>query len=218
MTITRATTWCCFCGLALAAATWASGDPRPSAKDAPDAVCPIEQTEQARQVAWADAMSMNDHHAALQPLAGMFRADVTVWNAPGAEPMQATGEAVNELLYDGRFLRRSYTGSIGGMTLEGSGTWGYNNITKQYESTWTDSLSTSIIWATGQPDENHTRFVLRFSITDPYSGEAVQVREVWTIIGANTHVQEMFIELPDGTEWQNLRTVFKRVTSASKAG
>ncbi|HVG12483.1 MAG TPA: DUF1579 family protein, partial [Flavisolibacter sp.] len=88
--------------------------------------------------AWQAFMTPGDMHKNLALSAGNWKAEITVWMAPGSEPTTSVATAKGEMTMGGRYLQSTYTGEFMGMPFEGTSTTAYDNGKKMFVSTWID--------------------------------------------------------------------------------
>ena len=55
--------------------------------------------------AWTDYMTPGDMHKMLEKSNGTWNTKVTMWMAPGAEPMMSEGTTINEMIMGGRYQK-----------------------------------------------------------------------------------------------------------------
>ncbi len=131
-------------------------------------------------------------HAALNPLAGIWKTTTRMWTAPNAEPQVSEGTAERNWMMDGRYLVGNYKGQFGGMPFEGMEVLGYDNLKKEYVSSWVDNLGTGIMLSQGSAmDPNTKSFTLTGTSTDP-AGKEYAMREVTSIVDGNTYTVTMY--------------------------
>lgn len=163
----------------------------------------------AMMEAWMKAGEPGQHHAYLAKLEGTWKAEATFWMHPGAEPMGHVGKMKNTMLWD-RYLVSDYEGDWEGMPFFGRSTWGYNNTSKRFESTWIDSMSTMTAHGVGTCNEDGTVFTIKSTMSDPVSGDSKTTREIFTIHGENKHTMEVYDKAPDGKEFKSMQIVYTR--------
>src|SRR3989338_2792101 len=95
----------------------------------------------------------NEHHDVLKTLEGNWQAEVKFWMDPAQEPQTSTGTSNATMIFGGRFLEQTYTGMMMDQPFEGRGILGYDNIQKEFQGIWIDSMGTGIMKSTGQYDE-----------------------------------------------------------------
>jgi hypothetical protein len=179
-------------------------DPGQAAKPAEGAVDPAME-------AWMKAGTPGEFHKALEPLNGDWTTESTFWMAPGAEAQQSKGECKRKWILGGRFLEEKVTGSFGGMSFEGFGLLGYDNLKKQYVDVWVDSMSTMILSTTGSTDETRKTFTFTGQYDDPMTGQKNKsMRLVHKIQGPDKHTMLMYETGPDGKEFKSMEMVFTR--------
>lgn len=159
-----------------------------------------------------------NQHLKLEAFIGEWEGQLKMWGAPGAEPQTSKTKATIRMDMDGRYLRANHTGEFEGAPFRGQSVWGYNNLRKQYESTWIDSMSTGIMFSTGQADAAGRVFTFTGEADDPMSGKTVKEREVATVIDDDTWKLEAFRPGTDGKEARTMEIVFKRIAGTRKPG
>lgn len=88
-------------------------------------------------------------HKRLAKLAGEYTTATKFFAAPGAAPMESSGDAKLSLTLDGRFLVEEDTGTFAGQPSKAFKMLGYNNASKRYEGIWTYTMSTAIMTLNG---------------------------------------------------------------------
>jgi len=94
--------------------------------------------------------------AILKNLTGSWRGTAKTWFRPGelADESEVTGEIVP--VFDGQFVRHTYTGSMEGAPRHGEELIGYNGVTKQFQVAWIDTfhMSGAIMFSVGGAKDN----------------------------------------------------------------
>lgn len=65
------------------------------------------------------------------------------FTGPDGKSMEATGKATFRMILGGRFQQQDYVGQLSGKTFDGHGVLGYDNLTKQFENFWFDTMGTT---------------------------------------------------------------------------
>jgi len=96
-----------------------------------------------------------EEHKAMKTWVGEWRAEVKMRMSPDAEWETYQGKARIMSTLGGRFVIEKFEADMGAMfgKMEGLLVFGYNNLTKQYESSWRDTWSTWASTATGFQNE-----------------------------------------------------------------
>src|SRR5690606_25689884 len=90
------------------------------------------------------------------------------------------GTTTNTMIFDGRFLQQEFKGSLDmpgpdgqmqSLPFEGLGLTGYNNTRKQYIGTWADSMTTDIIYLTGNLSQDEKQLTMFAKMDEPMTGE-----------------------------------------------
>ena len=165
--------------------------------------------ERAYMAAMMKAMTPGAPHRVLASMAGEWNVKTKMW-MEGAPPMESTGTATNTMIMEGRYLQSSFRGAMMGMMFEGVGLTAFDNTTGQYQSVWLDNMSTMLMYATGAYDPATKTMTLRTEMNDLLDPSIkVAVREVITIVDADTHTMEMF-ETRAGKESKSLEITYTR--------
>lgn len=166
------------------------------------------QMDPAAQQAMMTAMMPGEHHEHMKKLVGNFDYTLKMWMDPSAPPQESTGKRTGELVLGGRFLEETYTGTFMGMPFEGIGTLGYDNVGKQYVSTWIDNMGTGIMMGHGQCDK--TGWSMTSESLDPMTGKPWKSRSKTSMPDDNTMVMEMWTPGADGKEFKMMEITCKR--------
>ncbi len=162
----------------------------------------------AEMAAWMAAMTPGEHHEHMKKLAGNFDYTIKMWMDPSAAPTESTGKRSAEMVLGGRYLHETYSGSVMGMPFEGVGLLGYDNVGKQYVSTWVDNMSTGLM--TGHGTCSKDGWAMTSESLDPVTGKPVTSRTKTSMPDADTIVMEMFMSGEDGKEYKSMEITCKR--------
>ncbi len=168
--------------------------------------------EKAEMEAMMKAGTPGEAHQKLAPMIGTFDVKVTMWNTPTAPPMESTGKSVNTWVLGNRWVAENFEGNFMGMPFVGIGYTGYDNVTKQYQGTWMDSMSTGVMTSTGKA-EGDNAYSFDSTMPDPASGKNVPMKSKGTIVNKNKHVMEMWAPAPDGKMFKMMEITYTRKKS-----
>ncbi len=183
-------------------------DAKPATPPAPGGMDPMME-------AMMKAGTPGAEHKKLEPMAGSFNVECKfVMGPPGTPETVSKGTAVNAWVLDGRFLQMTYQGDMMGMPFHGMGFMGYNNVSKQFESYWIDSMVTGMSMSTGTASADSKTFTWSGECDDPMTGKKKMSRSVNKIIDANTYTMEMFEAGPDGKDMKVGTLTFTRSGAA----
>lgn len=171
---------------------------------------PVSKEQEAMAVAMNKAMTPGEPHKLLASLSGEWTITTRFWMEPGAPPSEWTGTASYTMVMGGRYLQSTYRGNMLDMAFEGFGLTAYDNTTGQYQSVWMDNMSTTLMFMTGSYDAAARAFTMRTEMSDLVNpATKVPVRQVLTIIDADTHTMKMF-ETRGGKETLTLEIRYAR--------
>ncbi len=137
-------------------------------------------------------------HQYLKSMEGTWTAVVKSRMTPDAPWEESKGTMENKMILDGRWLQSNFTGEMGGQKFTGLGFMGYDNMTKKYISTWTDSMSTGMMVSYGTSDAAHKSFTLSGESMCPMSGKMETCKTITTLEGAGKYTMKMVSPAPDG--------------------
>lgn len=154
----------------------------------------------------------SEGHKMLKDLAGKWTYTSKMWMEPTSQPEVSKGTANSKLIMDGRFVQQDVTGKAMGQTFKGMGLIGYNNMTKEYETTWIDNMGTGTMHGEGTMDNTTKTMTEKGTFSCPMTNDktrAYRGETKWT--GKNTYSYSMFMNAPDGKEFKTMELEFKRV-------
>ncbi len=176
------------------------------------------RAEEAKAPAADKAAMMEKMHAAMTPgaeqkaleaWAGKWTTASKFWMDPNAPAEESTGTAVTEMVYGGRFLKETYTGTAHGQPFEGVGYTGYDNVKKEYVGTWIDSMSTSIMHSTGQYDAASKTLTMGGNVSCPFNGD-MKMRMETVVTDNDHHTLTGYMTGADGKEAKGMEIVYTR--------
>lgn len=199
--------------------------PKPAAKEQPKPAAPAKAdapkpaAKPAEPGAGADMMPTPEQmalmapgagHARLKALEGKWTFTGKFWMAEGAPASDMTGTMDYAWVLDGRFMKETVRSEFGGMPFEGWGMMGYDNMTKQYQSTWCDNMSTGMLFFTGTYDEAAKTITSRAEGSDPMGGGMTKVRSVMSLSDPNTIKYEHFESKGGAKEFKTMEIIYSR--------
>lgn len=186
--------------------------PAPAAKDAGVG---DDSDMQAMMEKVAELSAPGTAHARIAKLAGTWKVEGQWWLSADAEPSPFAGTMSAAMVLGGRFLKGDVIGEPMGPPdaprFEGIMYWGYDNVLKQWNSTWMDNMNTSIAFGTSRSPADAKSLEWATKMTDSLTGTAKTMREVLTIESDDRFVSEAFDKGADGKEFRSMRVVYTRV-------
>lgn len=190
-----------FAGALLVLSTFSSLADDPKAKP--------PEMDAATMEAMMKAMMPGEPHKKLEPMIGTFETKISMWMAPGTDPMTSGGTSENKWVMGGRYVEQRFTGTFNGMPFEGLGYTGYDNVKRQYWGTWMDNMSTGVMVSTGSTEDGKT-WSFTSSMPDPMTGKETKVDEKIVVTDADHHSMEMWMEGPDGKMFKSMDMRYAR--------
>ncbi len=153
----------------------------------------LAQGEDEMMKKWKEMATPGENHKWLDQLAGEWETTTKMWmGGAEGEAMESKGSAKFTWTLDGRWLRQEYEGSMMGMPFQGEGRTGYDNFRRKFVTTWTDSMSTALMYAEGTLDQQRKQLICFGPMDEWMTGEVGKMtKEVTRIVDADTFVFEM---------------------------
>lgn len=114
------------------------------------------------------------------------------------------------MIMGGRYLQFTHHGTIMGMPFEDISIEGYDNAREKYIVIWFDNMGTSITYSEGTFDKENNLLNYEGNMTDPITKEQVWFRQTVKEVDENRYDFEMFMKLPDGSEFKNMEITITR--------
>jgi len=176
----------------------------------PAAAPPMSKEQQAQMDAMMKAMTPGVPHKRLGELAGEWTFTSRMWMDPSAPPSETSGSSTYRLIMGGRYLQGDHRGAFMGMPFEGMSITAFDNVSQKYYASWIDNMSTGLMFSTGSYDSAKRAYTYLSDMDDPMQlGTRVKVREVFTIVDANTHRMDWY-QTQGGKETKTMEFVYTR--------
>ena len=169
----------------------------------------MSEDAQREMMVWMQLAQPGPQHAGLAKYVGSWAGEVTMWMAPGMEPMVESSTAEAQMVLGGRFLEFTHTGSYGGMPFEGRAIEGYSHLDKRYESIWMDNFGTLMLFFTGSASEDGSKREMKTSFKDPVEGGTFVYRTVFEWKDDDHWTYTTYMDKGEG-EFKNMVIKFTR--------
>jgi len=153
---------------------------------------------------WKENMTVSDQHKMLAKSAGTWTGDMTMWMADGDAPQKAATTTETKVIYGGLYMQSTHKGDMMGMPFEGMSIMGYDNMKKEFFSTWIDNMGSGFMVSTGTWDDASKKLTLT-TTTKCMNGQDGTIREVFTMIDDNNQMLEMYG--PDSKTGKEFKTM-----------
>lgn len=169
----------------------------------------VSEAQAAMMEAWQKYATPGEAHAELAKSEGHWHVILMDYSDP-SNPTESKGCCRNTMVLGGRYLKQDFVSEYNGMPFEGVGYTAYDNILKQYISTWIDNFSTGLAVLRGEMDESGKVLTSFGEGPDPMTGKIIKYKSVMTVKDDDHHLFEMFILLPDGQEMKTMSMSYER--------
>ena len=175
----------------------------------------------ACHMACMEAGTPGDNHTFLSKGVGTWKGTTKMWMAPGTEPIPGECTTVITSVLGGRFTKAEVTSTCEMMPGEfnGVGTYGFDNTTNTFQSTWMDNMSTTTMCGTGQLSSDKKTMTWAYNFTCPYTKKQMTMREVETFVSDNEVKIEFFMpDIKTGKEFKMMEINSTRKPGVTAAG
>lgn len=188
----------------------------PAAPGAGDMQLPPGMTAEDMK-ACMEAATPGPQHEELAKSVGVWSGKSKTWMAPNTEPQASECKSVVTSIMDGRFIKVEITGEMPGMPgpFNGMGVYGFDNVSKAYQTTWIDNCGTGMMTGSGEATSDGKTITWTYTGNCPMTKKPMTMREVDTWTGKDTKTMVMYAPDPaTGNEFKMMETVFTRVSGA----
>ncbi len=162
--------------------------------------------------AWQEASTPGSEHEKLKSLAGKWKVTTKSWETEGAKPVEATGTSTFKPILGGRFVEQDYKGKMMGMPYEGTGMMGYNKVSKKYESSWYDTMSTAAMNFEGTFDEATKTYISSGEYECPIKKKSQKMRSEMKMIDKDTFTFALYMpDMVTDKEFKGMEQQYKRI-------
>lgn len=129
---------------------------------------------------YAKMNQLGDHHRALDPIVGTFKAKMTA-AMEGMPNLEIDGTLTAKWVMNGKFVESVWKSDFMGQPMVGKSFTGYSTIDKKYQTLWMDDMGTTMYYAEGTAGTNPKAFTTYGSETDAMTGQTKRYMDVITI-------------------------------------
>jgi hypothetical protein len=166
-----------------------------------------------------EAGTPGPNHEFLADAVGVWQGKTTMWMGPGAPPMNSECTTTITSIMDGRFTKADITGDMMGTPFKGTGTYGFDNVTQTFQSTWLDNCSTAIMFGTGELSSDKKTMTWNYKYTCPYTKKPMTMRQVEHQVSDNECKIEMYGTDPKSNkEYKMMEIVSTRKPGVTATG
>jgi hypothetical protein len=184
----------------------------PSGGAAGDHQLPPGMTEEDMK-ACIEAGTPGPQHEHLAKGVGVWQGKTKMWMTPEmTEPQTSECTSTITAMMDGRFTKCEIEGDMPGMgPFNGFGLYGFDNVSKKYQSTWIDNCGTGMMNGTGELSSDGRTLTWVFNYNCPITKKPTTMREVERYTGKDTMTLEMYgVDPKSGKEFKMMEIAFTR--------
>jgi hypothetical protein len=153
-----------------------------------------------KEQAFKQAGMPGEFHQKLRVFAGEWDGQAKCYEPGAPTPKESRTNMHSAMIMGGKFLHLKVNGTMNDEPFDGFGVIGYNNATRQYESSWIDSTSTDVCYMTGNADSQGKIFTFTGDVTDPTTNKTAKARQVWRSVANDKATLEFYMTGADGKE------------------
>ncbi len=151
-------------------------------------------------------------HKVLADMTGEWTFTNKWWENANAKPQESKGTSSMRLVLGGRWLQQDVKGEMMGQPFEGLGMVGYDNLEKQYNTLWFDSMGTGVMHGHGTFNAKTKTLSDKGEFSCPVENDKKRnYRSDWQIKDKNTMIYTMYGPNPNETkEYKQMEITYKR--------
>jgi hypothetical protein len=166
--------------------------------------------QQAEMEAYMKAATPGPQHQAIASTAGDYTLKIRSWHEPNGQAMEEAGTAKRTMILGGRVLVEEVHSTMMGMTFDGHGMHGFDNVTGKHWSTWNDSMGTGLMVSEGTCDATGKNCTFTGSWNDPIKKAPFKVRMTTKWTSPTVEIFEMYGPAKDGKEFKMMEITYTR--------
>jgi hypothetical protein len=184
----------------------------------PEHVIPPGMSEEDMK-ACTEAMTPGAEHEYLIRAVGVWQGKTKMWMGPDTPATESTCTTRITSMMDGRYVKCEIEGEMPGMgPFNGFGIQGFDNVSKQYQTTWIDNCGTGIATGTGERSSDGKTMTWKLTYNCPITKKPTVLREIERRTGENTMTLEMHgIEPHTGKEFKMMEIAYTRAPKVGDA-
>lgn len=168
-------------------------------------------SEEEMMKRWMEVASPKAEHEMLAKSAGEWDCVMKFWMGPEAPAQEGKGSCKDVVVAGGRSVSSMFTGEMMGMPYEGYGMTGFDNFNQVYWSTWTDNMTTGMMYMEGTSTDGGKTIVFNTTMDEPVMGvKDKPVRMVAKWISDDQHVFESWDEVGTPHEFKAMEITYTR--------
>lgn len=160
-----------------------------------------------------EAGAPGEAHKVLAEMEGEWTFTSKNWEKPNAKPELGSGTSSLKMVMGGRYLQQELKSKMMGMDYEGLGFTGYDNVKKEYNIVWMDSMSTGMMKATASYDSKTKTLTEKGEFSCPMTeNKKSDYRADWKMIDKNNALYTMYGKgaTGQGKEFKMMELTYKR--------
>lgn len=175
-------------------------------EDPPAGAPPGMPSEAEMEKMMKEMAAPGEHHQWLAKQEGAWDVQMTTFNPDGSTE-ETKGSATIRMVLGGRFQEQTFTGAFHGQPYHGTGMTGYDNLKKEFQNYWFDTMGTAPSVARGGLSSDGKVLTLKGTFEMPIG--PMDFSMVFTVKSADEFTFDMSGEM-GGQAFPMMKTVYKR--------
>lgn len=157
--------------------------------------------------------NVGENHKLLEKMAGSWTTKAKFRMAPDQPWMESAGFCESKPYFGGRFLHTTYKGDMMGQEFNGMAIMGYDNIAKEFQSTWIDDMTTGTMNLAGSYDAASKTFTMSGQCSCPTTGGKKTTKEVIKLTSADSYTMDFYDLDEKGNEFVSMTIAYTRAAA-----
>jgi len=159
---------------------------------------------------WKEYATPGENHRVLDRMVGNWKHKVQYWMSQDGPTEQSEGTSVISWILGGKFLQHMVQGKSMGEAFEGMGLIGYDNIRKEYNTIWLDSMGTGMMKGSGSFNQESLEFSESGDFSCPLVNNTRPYRATTKLIDEDNFTYETYMTDEQGNEFRSMLITYTR--------
>lgn len=172
-----------------------------------------EMTKEEAMKKMQEAAKPGPEQKMMADYAGKWTYTSKWWESADAKPEESTGKSTFKMILGGRILQQDVNGKAMGQPFQGLGFTAFDNLKKEWNTTWMDSMGTAIMNGKGSYDAATKTMTDSGTFTCPMEEDmTAEYRSEWKMTDKNNMTFTMYAKGmgKQTAEFKMMEMIYKR--------